>query len=196
MGHIYNLIVFKNSLTFCRILYGVLMCTAEKAQLQPIGLAADDRQRPHRSQLTPVLHRRTTTSMVDREVTSLRPVYEQGQSCGCCRQPQWGTSWDLRLSNAQWTPSLDELRIATKNGCQDCSLIFDALATYIAPKIELPGTKITIKPFPLEGRLHILIQPQQNSNDSHAELEVLRQSGTLVKRCALPSMWKCTACDN
>jgi hypothetical protein len=126
--------------------------------------------------------------MVEGEVISLRLIYEQDQSCRCCRQPQWRTSWGLRLPNVQWTPSFEELRVATNNGCQNCGLVFEALATYIAPKTELPETKITIKLFPLEGRLHVLIKPPQALNNSRVELEVLRRSGTLLERCAPASI--------
>jgi hypothetical protein len=104
---------------------------------------------------------------------------EEGDFCQCCGLPKWRTSWDLRLPEKKWIVSFGQLRDATRNDCQDCALIFDALSAHIAPKTEVNRAKITIKPFPMERRLYIQIKPTGDSDVSHAEIEVLRNTGML-----------------
>jgi hypothetical protein len=117
-------------------------------------------------------------SMGDLEESSSHWVYEQDQDCVCCSLPKWRTSWDLSFIDKQWTSSFEELGDATKNGCQNCGVILDAVSTYIAPETYLPGTKIAVEPCPEEGRLRIDIKPWQDSKDMYVELEVLHSLGT------------------
>jgi hypothetical protein len=85
----------------------------------------------------------------------------------------------------EWTASFEALRDATKNDCQYCGVIFDALAAHIAPKIELPGTKIAIRPSPTEKLIHIHIKPKFDVDETWADLEVFQNPGTSVEWGAL-----------
>ena len=105
---------------------------------------------------------------------------EEAPVCTSCGLPKWRTSWDLRLGSKAWTIKFEELRESAASDCQDCEFVLDAVLAYIAPKIDLHRTRISIRPQPEERRLYIHIKPAYDSVEEYAELDVLRFAGALM----------------
>jgi hypothetical protein len=126
-----------------------------------------------------ILALQETTNTEDDSPEIIPQDDDEGPTCGCCGLRKWRTSWDLRLS-VRYTATFEDLQDAAKSDCQDCELILEVILAYIAPKITLHKTRISVRPYPQERRIYVHLKPKWDSEEEYAELEVLRYSGVFA----------------